>query len=54
MPTSIRAHLATQPDSASLKSLAVLADRALALENDVVKQEVKQGWLKYKSARVGS
>ena len=29
MPTSIRAHLATQPDSASLESLAVLADRVL-------------------------
>ena len=41
MPTSIRAHLATQPDSASLESLAVLADRALASENDV--GEVKQG-----------
>ena len=35
MPTSIRAHLATQPDSASLESLAMLADRALASENDV-------------------
>ena len=35
MPASIRAHLATQPDSASLKSLAMLADRALASENDV-------------------
>ena len=32
MPTSIRAHLATQPDSASLESLAMLA---LASENDV-------------------
>ena len=41
MPTLIRAHLATQPDSASLESLAVLADRALASENDV--EEVKQG-----------
>ena len=40
MPTLIRAHLATQPDSASLESLAVLADRALASENDV--EEVKQ------------
>ena len=35
MPTSIRAHLATQPDSASLESLAMLADRALASENDI-------------------
>ena len=35
MPASIRAHLATQPDSASLESLAVLADRALAAEQDV-------------------
>ena len=34
MPVSIRVHLATQPDSASLESLAVLADRALASEND--------------------
>ena len=41
MPTSIRAHLATQPDSASLESLAVLADRALASEYDV--EDVKQG-----------
>ena len=32
MPVSIRSHLATQPDSASLESLAVLADRALASE----------------------
>ena len=30
MPTSIRAHMATQPDSATLKSLAMLADRTLA------------------------
>ena len=35
MPASIRAHLATQPDSATLESLAVLADRALASEADV-------------------
>ena len=41
MPTAIRAHLATQPDSASIESLAVLADRALASEMDV--EEVKQG-----------
>ena len=37
----MRAHLATQPDSASLESLAVLADRALASKNDV--EEIKQG-----------
>ena len=41
MPASIRAHLATQPDSASLESLAVLADRALAAEQDV--EESKPG-----------
>ena len=41
MPASIRAHLATQPDSASLESLAVLADRALAAEEDV--EESKPG-----------
>ena len=35
MPASIRAHLATQPDSATLESLAVLADQALAAEEDV-------------------
>ena len=35
MPTSIRAHLATQPDSASLESSTVLADRAVASKNDV-------------------
>ena len=41
MPASIRAHLATQPDSASLESLAGLADRALAAEQDV--EESKPG-----------
>ena len=41
MPASIRAHLATQPDSATLESLAVLADRALASEADV--EEGKPG-----------
>ena len=35
MPVLIRAYLATQPDSASLGNLAVLADHALASENDV-------------------
>ena len=35
MPASIRAHLATQLDSATLEKLAVLADRALAAEEDV-------------------
>ena len=39
MPASIRAHLATQPDSATLESLAVLADRALAAEEDVKESE---------------
>ena len=34
MPVSIRAHLATQPDSASLESLAVLYNRALALVSE--------------------
>ena len=41
MPASIRAHLVIQPDSASLESLAVLADRALAAEEDV--EESKPG-----------
>ena len=41
MPASIRAHLATQPDSATLESLAVLANRALAAEEDV--EESKPG-----------
>ena len=35
MPPSVRAHLATQPDSASLESLAMLADRAVAAEKNV-------------------
>ena len=39
MPASIRAHLATQPDSATLESLAVLADQAA--EEDV--EESKLG-----------
>ena len=34
-PASIWAHLATTPDSTSLESLAILANRALASENDV-------------------
>ena len=41
MPVSIRAHLATQPDSVTLESLAMLADRALASEADV--EESKPG-----------
>ena len=41
MPASIRAHLATQPDSATLENLAMLADRALASEADV--EESKPG-----------
>ena len=35
MPPSVRAHLATQPDSASLENLAMLANRAVAAEKDV-------------------
>ena len=46
MPVSIRAHLATQPDSALLESLAILANRAVALENDV--ETVKHGVAKMK------
>ena len=38
---AIRAHFATQPDSASLESLAMLADLALASENDVDKVKCK-------------
>ena len=51
MPTSIRAHLATQPDSASLESLAGLADRAVASENDV--EEAKQGVAEIKVSERG-
>ena len=40
MPASIRAHLAATPDSTSLESLAVLADRAIASENDVKENSV--------------
>ena len=39
MPASIRAHLVIQPDSATLESLAVLADRALVAEEDVEESE---------------
>ena len=41
MPPLVRAHLATQPDSASLESLAMLADRAVTAEKDV--DEAKPG-----------
>ena len=41
MPASIRAHLATQPDSDTLESWTVLADRALASEADT--EESKPG-----------
>ena len=41
MPPSVRAHLATQPDSALLENLAMLADRAVAAEKDV--DEAKLG-----------
>ena len=40
MPASIRAHLATTSNSTSLESLAVLADRAIASENDVKENSV--------------
>ena len=46
MPASIRTHLETQPDSATLESLAVLADRALASEADV--EESKPGVVEIK------
>ena len=51
MPASIRAHLATQPDSASLESLAMLADRALASEKDV--EEIKPGVAEIKVSETG-
>ena len=41
MPPSVRAHLATQPDNASLESLAKLVDRAVTAEKDV--DEAKPG-----------
>ena len=41
MPPSVRAHLATQTDSASLENLAMLAVRAVAAEKDV--DEAKPG-----------
>ena len=41
MPASIRTHLATQPDSATLESLAMLANRALASEANA--EESKTG-----------
>ena len=41
MPPSVRAYLATQPDSASLENLAMLADRVVAAEKDV--DEAKPG-----------
>ena len=41
MPPSVHAHLATQPDSATLENLAMLADRAVVAERDV--DEAKQG-----------
>ena len=51
MPTSIRAHLATQPDSASLESLAMIANRAVAAENDV--DEAKPGVAKIQVSESG-
>ena len=41
MPPSVHAHLATQPDSASLENLTMLADRAVAAQKDV--DEAKPG-----------
>ena len=41
MSPSVRAHLATQPDSVSLENLAMLVDRAVAAEKDV--DEAKPG-----------
>ena len=41
MRPSVRAHLATQPDSASLENSAMLADRAVAAQKDV--DEAKPG-----------
>ena len=42
MPASIRAHLATQPDSATLESLAMLADRALVSDVEESKPGVAE------------
>ena len=42
MPVSIIAHIATQPDSASLESLAVLADRVLKLKQGVAGIQVSE------------
>ena len=50
MPASIRAHLATQADSASLESLAMLADRALASENDVDESKPRVAKIKVSEA----
>ena len=52
MPTSLRAHLATQPESTSLESLAMLADRAIAAENDV--DEAKPGVAEVQVSEGGS
>ena len=41
MPRSVRAHLATQPDSASLENSVMLTDSAVAAEKDV--DEAKPG-----------
>ena len=41
MLPSVRAHLSTQPNSASLENLAMLADRAVTAEKDV--DEAKPG-----------
>ena len=41
MPPSVRAHLATQPDSASLENLPMLADPAVAAENTAIATQKK-------------
>ena len=40
MPPSVRAHLATQPDSVSLENLAMLAERAVVAEKDIDEAEI--------------
>ena len=51
MPPSVRAHLATQPDSASLENLVMLADHAVTAEKDV--NETKPGVAKINVSESG-
>ena len=51
MQSSVRAPLATQPDSASLENLAMLADRAVAAEKDV--DEAKPGVAEINVTEIG-